>query len=458
MKVFPNVRCREIEAHTKFEAAHPSSRRLKWSQPRVQDAWTSVAGFSWEGEFNAGMRQTILASSPVVPWIRAVSDDLSMIMTILYSLEKLNGGHSSSSLTMFFHDPERRQIIGAAGPEVNRATIPWGLREILHRLPEVKHLKTWRKGSLTVKCADITGNMASNFQDSCREEDPNFVYLVYREEAEGEAVLLRACGVILHPELGPAKNSWGSLSVRAGTATVYGFQAESGWLAGGFGIGLPDPSRQMCRQTTPTFADPSAEIPTWFNALVSARPAGEIKNRVSHIIGMASVTISHTALSVLPSPALTYQYVPLRRKRARVDANASMSSMEVEVPVEPPTRDANWYFDGGDLIILAENILFRVHKFLLSQDSSMFKDMFIIPRGSNAAERTDRSSDETPLHVSDTVEAFYALLWVLYALPPDLQAYLTNDKTAIDLNRIVSIAETTNKSITSPPSKRGACK
>jgi splicing suppressor protein 51 len=93
MKVFPNVRCREIEAHTKFEAAHPSSRRLKWSQPRVQDAWTSVAGFSWEGEFNAGMRQTILVSSPVAPWIRAASDDLSMIMTILYGLEKLNGGH-----------------------------------------------------------------------------------------------------------------------------------------------------------------------------------------------------------------------------------------------------------------------------------------------------------------------------------------------------------------------------
>jgi hypothetical protein len=30
---------------------------------------------------------------------------------------------------MFFHDPERRQIIGAAGPEVDRATIPWGLRK-----------------------------------------------------------------------------------------------------------------------------------------------------------------------------------------------------------------------------------------------------------------------------------------------------------------------------------------
>jgi hypothetical protein len=109
--------------------------------------------------------------------------------------------------------------------------------------------------------------------------------------------------------------------------------------------------------------------------------------------------------------------------------------MEVEVPVEPPTRDADYYFDDGDLIILAENTLFRVtihfsplhsdsdfcpfsqvHKFLLSRDSSMFKDMFIIPGGSSTAERTDGSSDETPLRVSDTFEAFRALLWVLYAL------------------------------------------
>lgn len=83
---------REKDAHTKFEAAHPSSQRFKWSPPRVQDAWTSVTGLSWEGEFNAWMRQSIPASLPVAPWIRAASDDLSMIMTILYGLEKLTGG------------------------------------------------------------------------------------------------------------------------------------------------------------------------------------------------------------------------------------------------------------------------------------------------------------------------------------------------------------------------------
>jgi hypothetical protein len=46
----------------------------------------------------------------------------------------------------------------------------------------------------------------------------------------------------------------------------------------------------------------------------------------------------------------------------------------------------------------------------------MFKDMFIIPGGSAATETADGSTDETPLAVSDTVESFRALLWVLYAL------------------------------------------
>ncbi|KAJ6545364.1 hypothetical protein B0H19DRAFT_283012 [Mycena capillaripes] len=129
---------REYDAQTKFEAAHPSSLRVKWSPPRVLDAWTSVAGLSWEREFNASMRESLtIPSSPVAPWIRAASDDLSMIMTILYGLEKLNGDDIAWTRkhTLTIH------IIGAAKPEVARANHPLGFEEILYRLPEVKTLK-----------------------------------------------------------------------------------------------------------------------------------------------------------------------------------------------------------------------------------------------------------------------------------------------------------------------------
>ncbi|KAJ7710979.1 hypothetical protein B0H14DRAFT_3640493 [Mycena olivaceomarginata] len=132
-----------------------------------------------------------------------------------------------------------------------------------------------------------------------------------------------------------------------------------------------------------------------------------------------------------------------RRKRARVDATPG--SVDPEIPVEPQAiRDGDYYFDDGDFIIRAENTLFRVHKFLLSRDSSMFKDMFIIPGGSATTETADGSTDETPLAVSDTVESFRALLWVLYALPLDLHA-LANEKTTTHLNRMLFVAEITNK-------------
>ncbi|KAJ7711963.1 hypothetical protein B0H16DRAFT_584656 [Mycena metata] len=55
-----------------------------------------------------------------------------------------------------------------------------------------------------------------------------------REEAEGEAALLRAAGATLHPDLGPAKNPRGSLKVGPAQMKLYGFYADSGWLAGGF--------------------------------------------------------------------------------------------------------------------------------------------------------------------------------------------------------------------------------
>ncbi|KAJ7026808.1 hypothetical protein C8F04DRAFT_1238437 [Mycena alexandri] len=126
-----------------------------------------------------------------------------------------------------------------------------------------------------------------------------------------------------------------------------------------------------------------------------------------------------------------------RRKRARGGAGDS-----TETPIEPEaTHDADYYFDDGDFVIRAGNALFKVHKFLLSRDSSMFKDMFVIPGGTDAA---NGLTDETALLVSDTVAAFRALLWVLYALPPELQAYLTN-VTARDLDRILLVAEITNK-------------
>ncbi|KAK6969128.1 BTB domain-containing protein, partial [Favolaschia claudopus] len=135
----------------------------------------------------------------------------------------------------------------------------------------------------------------------------------------------------------------------------------------------------------------------------------------------------------------------VRRKRARVDTTAAADAEPEPVAVAPQiTRAEKYYFEDGDLVLRAESTLFRVHKFVLSRDSSMFKDMFVIPGGS-AASAADGSNDETLLVVSDSASSMTALLWVLYALPPELQAYLSSDKNTVDLDRLLLVAEITNK-------------
>jgi splicing suppressor protein 51 len=87
---------REVRGDVNFEdvmaGAHDPSGQFMWAPERIQSAWTSLAGLSWEGEFGDEMRRSVgvPAQRPMAPWIRAASDNLTMAMTILYGLEKLN--------------------------------------------------------------------------------------------------------------------------------------------------------------------------------------------------------------------------------------------------------------------------------------------------------------------------------------------------------------------------------
>ncbi|KAK6980770.1 BTB domain-containing protein [Favolaschia claudopus] len=127
-------------------------------------------------------------------------------------------------------------------------------------------------------------------------------------------------------------------------------------------------------------------------------------------------------------------------KRPRTDTGSEEAEPRTSTP--HATRSEKYYFDDGDLIICAGNTLFKVHKFLLSRDSSMFKDMFAVPETPIAV---DGLTDETPLFVADSAEAFEALLWILYALPPELRPYQLCVPTAVDLDCILLVAEITNK-------------
>ncbi|KAJ7728676.1 hypothetical protein B0H14DRAFT_3859805 [Mycena olivaceomarginata] len=201
-----------------------------------------------------------------------------MAMTILYGLEELNNDNGwTRKHTLTVH------ILGADTRELSCAGV---FEEILHRTPEVKTLKLVmcgpdvpRRNSFDHKICpacmvlghsylieyaadayhDFVEKQGNKFEnpDLCigfnsgAGQHTNYtwpttfkllverklpsVFTAYNpEEAEDDAAMLRAAGARLHPALRPALNPWGSMKVVPTVHSVYGFQVESGWLAGAF--------------------------------------------------------------------------------------------------------------------------------------------------------------------------------------------------------------------------------
>ncbi|KAJ6517706.1 hypothetical protein DFH09DRAFT_1332199 [Mycena vulgaris] len=185
-------------------------------------------------------------SRPMAPWIRAVSNNLTLAMTIIYALERLKDDDSwTRKHTLTIH------ILSAAQKEIESAMV---FEEILHRLPEVKTLKLviWGSeqpggrvpkiiametysGSCTERgrklihehvadqgtkfekpdlCIVFNSGAsqqsmqpwAATFKVLVERKLPSIFTVYNREEAEGEAALLRAAGAQLISGLGPVEN------------------------------------------------------------------------------------------------------------------------------------------------------------------------------------------------------------------------------------------------------------
>ncbi|KAJ7740228.1 hypothetical protein DFH07DRAFT_982778 [Mycena maculata] len=103
-----------------------------------------------------------------------------------------------------------------------------------------------------------------------------------------------------------------------------------------------------------------------------------------------------------------------------------------------PIQDEKYFFADGDCMFLADGVIFKLHKLLLSRDTeSMFRGMFSIPQGS-----LTQAMALDPILVDDTQDEFRALCWAVYALPTEIQ--LENQPGA-DLARLVAVAAMSHK-------------
>ncbi|KZP18920.1 hypothetical protein FIBSPDRAFT_933150 [Athelia psychrophila] len=117
---------------------------------------------------------------------------------------------------------------------------------------------------------------------------------------------------------------------------------------------------------------------------------------------------------------------PLKRKR-KSEAGV-LDTTSVSWLLKDVVRDDKFYLseaEGADCVILAGGTLFRVHKFHLTRDCSAFRDMFNASSNNRSGEgigsAAEGSSDENPIILPDKPYRLRALLWVLYALPKELQ-------------------------------------
>lgn len=89
-------------------------------------------------------------------------------------------------------------------------------------------------------------------------------------------------------------------------------------------------------------------------------------------------------------------------KRARADADA---------PQSPQPHKELW-FDDGNIILVAEDTSFRVHKSVLASKSVVFNDLFTVPQPATTGEKNIEGCPVVPL--SDTAFDLATVLKSMY--------------------------------------------
>ncbi|KAI0789822.1 hypothetical protein C8Q75DRAFT_717809 [Abortiporus biennis] len=106
------------------------------------------------------------------------------------------------------------------------------------------------------------------------------------------------------------------------------------------------------------------------------------------------------------------------------------------------TRDDTYYLEDGSCILQVEDVLFNVHRTILSKDSSLFSSMFSLPQ---TGEIIEGRSDAHPIILhGDTVSEFKSFLWLViqFSIPHELMA-IHSPKG--DLDRLMAIARVSFK-------------
>ena len=80
------------------------------------------------------------------------------------------------------------------------------------------------------------------------------------------------------------------------------------------------------------------------------------------------------------------------------------------------TPSTDFWFEDGSIVVVVENVAFRVHQSLLSRHSDVFAGLFTVPQPPNLDNNVGNDvMDDCPVvHLSDALADFEDVLRVLY--------------------------------------------
>ena len=87
------------------------------------------------------------------------------------------------------------------------------------------------------------------------------------------------------------------------------------------------------------------------------------------------------------------------RKRARESVQSEDETEESDDTCDPTKHDTLW-FEDGNIVLVAGNVAFKVHRSILSRQSAVFEDLFGIPQPDLAEVETMDGSPVVRLHDS----------------------------------------------------------
>ncbi|KAF9558723.1 hypothetical protein CPC08DRAFT_709430 [Agrocybe pediades] len=106
--------------------------------------------------------------------------------------------------------------------------------------------------------------------------------------------------------------------------------------------------------------------------------------------------------------------VPQKRQRTDTNSDSKDGGPPVDTNQTDSTQRSYLWFDDGNVVLQAENILFRVHKSLLSLHSEFFSDMFSLPQPQDDVSQPMFEPGCPLIHISDSAEGVTCLLSTIF--------------------------------------------